>query len=189
MNTIETMKERHSVRQYADRLSSMIDDLFEVSKINSGTIQLEYSELNIVALIEQTQAECVDLLEKKNLKVISHESSRNIILNLDGNKTYRIFENIFTNIGKYAMPNSRVYLNIEEYTDRVEIDIKNVSEMQMDFSAEEIVERFIRGDKSRHEGGSGLGLSIIKSFVEVQKGKFFLDIDGDLFKTKIIFYK
>lgn len=190
--TVDSEKRQEYVatlNQYADRLSAMIDDLFEVSKVNSGTIQLDYSELNIVALIEQAQAECIDLLEKKNLTVLSSESDRNILLTLDGNKTYRIFENIFTNIGKYAMPNSRVYLKIQEMDDSVEIEVKNVSETQMDFSAEEIMERFIRGDKSRHEGGSGLGLSIIKSFVEVQNGKFFLDIDGDLFKTKIIFYK
>ena len=172
-----------------DRLSVMIEDLFEVSKVNSGDVKLELTELNLVALIEQAHAECMDLLESRHLTFVSKMSSRNIPVLLDSNKTYRIFENVFTNIGKYAMPNSRVYIKVEELAEQVVVEIKNVSEAQMDFEADEIMERFARGDKSRHESGSGLGLAIIKSFVEAQQGTFEVSIDADLFINRITFPK
>lgn len=178
-----------ALRQYTDRLSRLIEDLFEVSKVNSGTVQLDVMEVNLVALIEQVQAECSDLLESRNLKVVLHTDSRTIPLNLDGDKSYRIFENLFTNIGKYAMPGSRVYVDIEDGEDEVRISFKNMSETEMNFTPEEIVERFVRGDKSRHERGSGLGLAIVKSFTEVQNGSFEIQVDGDLFKAILRFRK
>lgn len=175
--------------QYTDRLSRLIEDLFEVSKVNSGTVQLDVMEINLVALIEQVQAECGDILESRNLKVVLNTNSRTIPLNLDGDKSYRIFENLFTNIGKYAMPGSRVYIDIEDRADDVKIVFKNMSETEMNFTPEEIVERFVRGDKSRHERGSGLGLAIVKSFAEVQGGSFEIQVDGDLFKAIVRFQK
>ena len=179
----------NSLNQYVNRLTSLIEDLFEVSKANSGNIKLNLINLNIVALLEQTYTENKEVLESKNLTTIKNYANNEIKLNLDGDKTYRIFENLFTNISKYAMANSRVYLEIKETDDEVIIEFKNISATQMNFSAEEIVERFVRGDKSRHEAGSGLGLAIAKSFTEIQNGKFEIEIDGDLFKVIITFKK
>ena len=179
----------NSLNQYVNRLTSLIEDLFEVSKANSGNIKLNLINLNIVALLEQTFTENKEVLESKNLTTIKNYANNEIKLNLDGDKTYRIFENLFTNISKYAMANSRVYLEIKETDDEVIIEFKNISATQMNFSAEEIVERFVRGDKSRHEAGSGLGLAIAKSFTEIQNGKFEIEIDGDLFKVIITFKK
>ncbi len=178
-----------SLNQYVNRLTSLIEDLFEVSKANSGNIKLNLINLNIVALLEQTYTENKEVLESKNLTTIKNYANNEIKLNLDGDKTYRIFENLFTNISKYAMANSRVYLEIKETDDEVLIEFKNISATQMNFSVEEIVERFVRGDKSRHEAGSGLGLAIAKSFTEIQNGKFEIEIDGDLFKVIITFKK
>lgn len=177
------------LNQYVDRLSNLIEDLFEVSKVNSGDIKLDLMELNIVSLIEQAKSECSDLFESKKLDVIMNSYDMNIDLLLDGNKTYRVFENLFNNISKYALEGTRVYIDIKQDGDKVIIELKNISATQMNFTSEEIVERFVRGDKSRHESGSGLGLAIVKSFVEAQGGSFEIDIDGDLFKAVVIFNK
>ena len=143
--------------------------------------------LNIVSLIEQVQAEHAETIKNKNLQVVMNTASKDILLTLDSQKTYRIFENLFTNINKYAMPNTRVYIDIKEGENTVEIQMKNISESAMNFTEEEIVERFVRGDTSRHESGSGLGLAIVKSFTEIQNGQFNIEIDGDLFKIILIF--
>ena len=179
----------HNLELYTNRLTSLIEDLFEVSKVNSGNIQLNLMNLNIVDLLEQTLAESEDILNSKNLTIIKNDVEQDIQLYLDGDKTYRIFENLLTNIGKYALPNSRVYIDLLEKKQDVCIEFKNISETQMNFTAEEIVERFVRGDKSRHETGSGIGLAIAKSFTEVQNGTFDIQIDGDLFKVTVCFKK
>lgn len=178
-----------SLEQYTNRLTSLIEDLFEVSKVNSGNIQLNLMNLNIIALLEQSIAESEEILNSKGLTVIKNYHNTDIQLYLDGDKTYRVFENLLTNVGKYALANSRFYIDVEETTDTVILEFKNISEDQMNFTADEIVERFVRGDKSRHETGSGLGLAIAKSFIEAQGGQFQIDIDGDLFKIIIIFDK
>lgn len=188
--SIEEKKEYlSSLSQYTNRLQTLIEDLFEVSKANSGNIQINPVNLNIVALLEQAYSENEDALKPKDLTVIKKFDVENINLFLDSDKTYRIFENLFTNISKYAMPHTRVYINLKNEDDKVVIEFKNISETQMDFKSDEIAERFVRGDKSRHESGSGLGLAIAKSFTEVQGGKFNIDIDCDLFKVKIEFLK
>jgi signal transduction histidine kinase len=178
-----------NINLYSQRLTRLIEDLFEVSKVNSEDIQLEFNDLQIVSLIEQVQTEHLESLQTKNLQVVMNITDKNIILSLDSNKTYRIFENLFTNITKYALPHTRVYIDILDTEDTCEIQIKNISESQMNFQAEEIVERFVRGDTSRHEQGSGLGLAIVQSFMEIQHGKSEVVIDGDLFKVILIFYK
>lgn len=176
-----------NLQHYIDRLNNLIEDLFEVSKVNSGNIELNPVELNVVALIQQAQAETEDLLKKKNLTVILDAPENGIVQALDGDKTYRIFENLFTNIAKYTLPGTRVYVSATAQPEYTEIVFKNISEAQMNFTPEEIVERFVRGDKSRHESGSGIGLAIVKSFTEVQNGTFSIEIDGDLFKAVVRF--
>ena len=169
-----------NLQHYIDRLNNLIEDLFEVSKVNSGNIELNPVELNVVALIQQAQAETEDLLKQKNLTVILDAPENGIVQALDGDKTYRIFE-------KYALPGTRVYVSATAQPEYTEIVFKNISEAQMNFTPEEIVERFVRGDKSRHESGSGIGLAIVKSFTEVQNGTFSIEIDGDLFKAVVRF--
>ena len=174
---------------YTNRLKNLIDDLFEISKVDSGNITLKKQELDIVALLDQAYMQNEDLLEPKNLQIVKKYSSDKIMLELDSDKTYRIFENLFTNIGKYALSNSRVYLTVNESAEAVEIEFSNISEVAMDFTAEEITERFVRGDKSRSKQGSGLGLAIARSFSEAQGANFQITIDCDLFKVRIVFPK
>lgn len=176
------------MNQYTDRLSILITDLFEVSKANSGNIDLEYSDINIIEFMEQVCAENEELLQAKNLQLVTNLPEKEIHVCLDGNKTYRIFENLFTNISKYALENTRVFLDVKDIGNSVVIIMKNTSKEPLDFDSD-ITERFVRGDKSRHEAGSGLGLAIVKSFTEVQNGTFMIETDGDLFKSILSFRK
>ena len=139
--------------------------------------------------MKQTQFELSDKIEESSLKFKWNLPNEKVIIKLDSQKTFRVFENLLMNIVKYAMPNSRVFIDIINEEDKVSIVLKNMSANEMDFTAEEIVERFARGDRSRNTEGSGLGLAISKSFVELQGGSFKIEIDGDLFKVKIDFSK
>lgn len=177
----------NQLEKYTNRLSNLIQDLFDVSKATSGNIDLHPIDLRLQALVDQSLAECIEVLESKDIQVI--KNVEDVVVHLDGDKTYRVFENLLTNIGKYAMPHSRAYIDIHEEKDYVSIIFKNMSEVEMNFSSEEIQERFVRGDKSRHETGSGLGLAIAKSFVVAQGGTFDIEIDGDLFKVIMTFKK
>ena len=171
----------NQLERYTNRLSNLIQDLFDVSKASSGNIDLHPIDLRLQALVDQSLAECIEVLESKDIQVV--KNVEDVVVHLDGDKTYRVFENLLTNIGKYAMPHSRAYIDIHEEEDYVSVIFKNMSEVEMNFSSEEIQERFVRGDKSRHETGSGLGLAIAKSFVVAQGGTFDIEIDGDLFKV------
>ncbi|MGE9998474.1 histidine kinase dimerization/phospho-acceptor domain-containing protein [Catenibacterium mitsuokai] len=177
----------NQLEKYTNRLSNLIQDLFDVSKATSGNIDLHPIDLRLQALVDQSLAECIEVLESKDIQVI--KNVEDVVIHLDGDKTYRVFANLLTNIGKYAMPHSRAYIDIHEEEDYVSIIFKNMSEVEMNFSSEEIQERFVRGDKSRHETGSGLGLAIAKSFVVAQGGTFDIEIDGDLFKVIMTFKK
>ena len=156
----------NQLERYTNRLSNLIQDLFDVSKASSGNIDLHPIDLRLQALVDQSLAECIEVLESKDIQVV--KNVEDVVVHLDGDKTYRVFENLLTNIGKYAMPHSRAYIDIHEEEDYVSVIFKNMSEVEMNFSSEEIQERFVRGDKSRHETGSGLGLAIAKSFVVAQ---------------------
>lgn len=180
INTIE----RNSLR-----LKNLIEDLFEVSKVNSGNIQLQVTDVDIISLLQQVQFECSDKLKESSLEIKTQYNVEKAIYPLDSSKTYRIFENLMINISKHAMSNTRVYIQVEESEKQVTITFKNISASEITFDASEIVERFIQGDKSRTNGGSGLGLAIAKSFTEIQGGTFHIDIDGDLFKATVSFYK
>lgn len=169
------------------RLKNLIDDLFEVSKVNSGNVHLDLVDGDIVSLIKQAQLESQDKLDEKNLDVRMNCSEEKIICYLDSSKTYRIFENLFINISKYALANTRVYIDLIQIDHQIQITFKNISEAEMTFNENEIVERFVQGDKSRNTSGSGLGLAIVKSFTELQKGQFKVEVDGDLFKSILTF--
>ena len=173
----------------SQRLKFLIEDLFEVSKANSGNVKVNLVNIDIIELIKQSEFELEDKFNASNLTIKNNFPDGKITLSLDSQKTFRIFENLFNNVSKYAMNNSRVYVDVLEEEKEVTITIKNMSASEMNFNSDEIVERFTRGDKSRNTEGSGLGLAIVKSFVELQNGEFEINIDGDLFKAIIKFKK
>ena len=169
------------------RLKNLIDDLFEVAKVNSGDVKLNIVPVDIIALIQQAKFELEDQFNAKNLIFKTNYPDEKIILNLDSSKTYRIFQNLLTNISKYALENTRVYIDIIKEDNQVSISFKNISADEIKVSEAKLVERFVQGDTSRNTSGSGLGLSIAKSFTELQHGTFNINVDGDLFKTTVIF--
>lgn len=169
------------------RLKVLIEDLFEVSKANSQNMVLHYMDIDVANLMKQVYVEHEEKLSNMGLDIRWNVPEEKIVLALDNQKTYRVFENLFVNIQKYAMPNSRVYIDICKEGEQVQIVMKNISATELNVKAEELTERFVRGDQSRNTEGSGLGLAIAKSFVEAQKGNFEIAIDGDLFKATIIF--
>jgi len=190
MNTSdEARKYIETIYKKSERLKVLIDDMFEISKAQTGNIKLELHKIDVVELMKQSIGELEDIFLKKNITVMTKYPSDKVILELDGEKTYRIFENLLVNMSKYAMPNTRAYIEIVNGQEDVTISFKNISETFIDFREDEIIERFIRGDKSRNTEGSGLGLSITKSYVELQKGSMEIVLDADLFKVNIRFKK
>lgn len=173
----------------AQRLQVLIENLFEVSKATSGNITLNIENIDVVSLMKQTLFELEDKLEEASLLVRKNMPKEKVILPLDSQRTFRIFENLIINITKYAMPNTRVFIDIIENEDDVAIIMKNMAAEEITFNVDTIAERFVRGDESRNAEGSGLGLAIAKSFVELQGGTFNISVDGDLFKVKIVFVK
>jgi signal transduction histidine kinase len=171
------------------RLKVLIEDLFEASKAVSGNMVFEKEDLNIVSLLRQIIGELEEKISQANLNIITKWPEDKVILYLDGRKTFRVFENLINNIIKYSMKNSRVYINVINNEDDVVVIMKNISAYQIDFTADEIIERFKRGDQSRNTEGAGLGLSIAKSIVQLQGGDFKIEIDGDLFKVITKFNK
>ncbi len=165
------------------RLKSLIEDLFEVSKANSQNIVLNKTNVDIMNLIRQVAFEMSDKLTAAKLDMRMNLTEEKVILSLDSQKTYRIYENLFGNIAKYAMPGTRIYVNGFRIDDRVVITLKNISANEITVDSAELTERFVRGDAARNTEGSGLGLAIAKSFAELQGGKLAIDIDGDLFKV------
>ena len=173
----------------AQRLQVLIENLFEVSKATSGNITLNIENIDVVSLMKQTLFELEDKLEEASLLVRKNMPKEKVILPLDSQRTFRVFENLIINITKYAMPNTRVFIDIIENEDDVAIIMKNMAAEEITFNVDTIAERFVRGDESRNTEGSGLGLAIAKSFVELQGGTFNISLDGDLFKVKIVFVK
>ncbi|MDU5021724.1 MAG: sensor histidine kinase, partial [Clostridiales bacterium] len=173
----------------SERLRILIEDLFEVSKANSGNVSLNIIDVDIVSLMKQTLLEVDDKFKESDLKIRTNFPSEKVMMKLDSQRMFRVFENLLMNISKYAMPSSRVYIDIVNESEFVKISFKNMTEEEIKFNVEDLVERFVRGDKSRNTEGSGLGLAIAKSFVELQGGRFKISVDGDLFKVTIIFKK
>ena len=179
---IETLEKK------AASMKVLIEDLFELSKASSNDVILNISNVDICKLMKQVVVEHEENYGKMGLQFIWNIPEEKVEVALDNQKTYRIFENLFLNIEKYAMKNSRVYVDVC-IGERIEILIKNMSFEPLSIPGEQLVERFVRGDRSRNTEGSGLGLAIAKSFVEVQGGTFEVTVDGDLFKTRICFKK
>ena len=182
-----TEEERKSYIETLDkksqRLKVLIEDLFEVSKAQSGNVQMNFMDVDIVSLMKQVRSEMEDQIEDANLAFRWNLPDEKLILSLDGQRTYRVFENLLNNVLKYAMPYSRVYVDMLCDAQTVKVTFRNVSAQELNFDAERLTERFVRGDASRQSEGSGLGLAIAKSFVELQDGTFEIEVDGDLFKV------
>ena len=175
--------------QKSQRLKVLIEDLFEISKANSGNVKMNFMDVDVVNLLKQVRLEMEDKIMNSDLTFRWNFPEEKIILSLDGQRTYRIFENLLNNILKYAMPGSRVYVDVKNLEKEVEIIFRNISASELDYNVEHLTDRFVRGDSSRNTEGSGLGLAIVKSFVELQHGTFRIEVDGDLFKAIIIWKK
>jgi len=173
------------LEQKALRLKILIEDLFEVSKVSSGNAVFHPADVDICSLLRQVYLEYEDKAKEADLIFRFHMPEEKIILKLDSQKTYRIFENLYTNIIKYAMPATRVYVNVDSRPAGTVIELKNMSKEELSIAPENLTERFVRGDSSRNTEGSGLGLAIARSFTELQGGKLKVEIDGDLFKVII----
>ena len=171
----------------SQRLKTLTEDVVEASKVSSGNITLECMDVNLVEMLNQTIGEFSEKMDAKQLRVVATLPEEPATVHVDGRRVWRILENIFNNAAKYAMPGTRVYADLKVEKESVLFSLKNVSEQPLNFSSDELTERFIRGDVSRNTEGSGLGLSIAKSLTEMQKGTFELYLDGDLFKVTICF--
>ncbi|WP_239614707.1 HAMP domain-containing sensor histidine kinase [Cohnella mopanensis] len=169
------------------RLKALIEDLFEASKMASGTIELDIQRIDVVALLDQAVAEFKDKFEHSSLFLRMKISKPHIYAYLDGNKTWRLFENLLSNALKYSLSGTRVYVYLDEADDRVSFRIQNTALYEIDFAPEELFERFKRADESRHTEGSGLGLAIAKSIVELQGGDIRIEVSGDQFNVLIDF--
>ncbi len=171
------------------RLKVLIEDLFEVSKATSKNITLNLMDVDVVNLIKQVQLELEEQLQAAGLSVRMHAPEGKVSVKLDSQKTYRIYENLIGNICKYALRDTRVYIDVTEEENSVSVVLKNISATELTVNPMELTERFVRGDSSRNTEGSGLGLAIAKSFTELQNGKMSLELDGDLFKVTTVWYK
>lgn len=207
-----TIQEREEYVQVLERkslrLKALIEDLFEVSKANSQTMKLNLMEVDVVSLMKQVKLELSEQLSDSGIDFRFQLPEKRVVLTLDSEKTYRIFENLLVNIAKYGMPGTRAYVEIEETgaqeksagrvtedgesresRGEVRITMKNISAAELPKDADELTGRFVRGDQSRNTEGSGLGLAIVKSFVELQKGRFQVETEADLFKAVIVWKK
>ena len=172
----------------SQRLKKLIEDLVEASKASSGNIKINKEVLNVKELLNQVTGEFEDKFNSRGLNIISKLPEKTVYIKADSRYLYRVLENIYSNVAKYAEENTRVYIDcILEEENTFAIYVKNISKDELNISADELMQRFVRGDKSRNTEGSGLGLSIAKSLTELQDGTFNIYLDGDLFKVAIKF--
>lgn len=197
INYVDLLKKEQiediQIKEYIDildkksqRLKKLIEDLVEASKVSSGNVKLNIEKINIKELINQTVGEFKDKFEQKELSIEMKVPKEDVIIDADSRYMYRVIENLFSNITKYAVEKSRVYIDIEQDRNEIRISFKNISKDKLNISSDELMQRFVRGDKSRYTEGSGLGLSIAQSLTSLQKGKLDIIIDGDLFKVQMI---
>lgn len=194
INYVDLLKKEEipneKVKEYIDildkksyRLKKLTEDLVEASKVSSGNVKLNIEEINLKELIHQSIGEFKDRLEEKDLQTEINMPEEDIKIQADNRYMYRVIENLLSNITKYALDGSRVYIDLKKEKNKIEVSMKNISKDKLNISSDELMQRFVRGDKSRYTEGSGLGLSIAKSLTELQGGEFTIHIDGDLFKV------
>ena len=197
INFVDLMKKPHSEaegEQYLEvldrqsqRLKKLIDDLMEMSKASSGNITVELSDVDAVEAVNQALGEFADKLDRAGLTPVFRHPDFPVTMRADGKLVWRVMSNILNNAVKYAMPETRLYIDLMVLQGNAVIAVKNISRDQLNVNADELMERFVRGDASRNTEGSGLGLNIAKSLVEIQSGQMHLMVDGDLFKVTLIF--
>ena len=173
--------------QKSKRLKQLTEDLVEASKASTGNIELTPINLNMEELINQTIGEFEDRFMQKNLQVVTEFEEADYVIFADGRRCFRVFENLFQNIFKYSMPNTRVYVTLNRQDGRYVLCLRNISENPLKKDVSELTNRFVRGDEARSSEGSGLGLSIAKSLTELMGGTFEIALDGDLFKVSVSF--
>lgn len=183
--------ENENAKKYIDilekkskKLKILTEDLIEVSKISSGNETVALEKIDFKELVLQANGEFAEKFEEKNLEVISNLPKEAVIVDLDGKKIWRVLENLYQNVYKYSLENTRVYVDLI-VNDHIVFTIKNISKEKLNIPPDELMERFIRGDSSRHTGGNGLGLSIAKDLSKLNGGTLSIQIDGDLFVAKI----
>lgn len=192
VDLLKQEKDLSKIEEYAEvldqkskRLKILTNDLFEAAKASSGNIPVHFEQIDIVSLITQGLGEVNSKIEAMELEIKLNYPDNKVYIKADGKLLWRSLENLLSNIFKYALRGSRVYIDIEDLGKEVLITFKNISAYELNISADELMERFTRGDESRSSQGSGLGLSIAKSLIEIQKGRFDIQVDGDLFKSRI----
>ncbi len=193
---VEEPTENAKITEYADvlkrqsaRLKKLIEDLMEASKASTGNIEVNMMPCEVGVLLTQTMGEYEQRLSELGLELIARQPQQPVRIMADGKLLWRVFDNLLNNICKYAMRGTRVYLTVEDQGDVAAISFKNISRYPLDISAEDLKERFVRGDKSRHTEGNGLGLSITQSLTQLQGGRLELTVDGDFFKVVLFFEK
>lgn len=175
------------LKRHSQRLKKLIDDLVEASKASSGAISVNLEPMDVNMIVNQAAAEYMDKLMNNNINLMVSNSEESAYIMADGRHLWRVIDNLLNNAYKYAMPGTRLYVDINEDTDKVRIIFRNISKDQLNISSDELMERFVRGDQSRNAEGSGLGLSISLSLCQLMDADFEINIDGDLFKAIITF--
>ena len=172
----------------SQRLKQLTEDLVEASKVSSGNVKLDMCQIDLVELVCQTGGEFNEKFESKELTIVTKLPKQAVYIWSDGRHLYRVIENLYNNVAKYALEKTRVYVEVQAGETEAVFSIKNVSESSLaieNSGVEDLTERFIRGDSSRTTEGSGLGLSIAKNLTLLMGGQFDISVDGDLFKAKI----
>ena len=175
------------LHRQSERLKRLIEDLVEASKASTGNLEVSLAPCEVGVLLTQTAGEYEQRLEQARLELVTRQPEQPVKILADGRRLWRVFDNLMNNICKYAQAGTRVYLTLEQENDSAVITFRNTSRDALNLSADEFMERFVRGDASRSSEGNGLGLSIAKSLTELQNGKFGLTVDGDLFKVVLSF--
>lgn len=195
---VELLQKEHSEEEHKEhlellkrqsmRMKKMVEDLVEASKATTGNLSVNMVETDLVEAVQQAIGEYEDKFSLKNLKIVA-SYDENCMVQSDGKHLWRVLENLLSNIDKYAQADTRIYVSIEKLDETISISFKNISAEPLNVNPDELVERFVRGDQSRNTEGSGLGLNIAQSLMQVLGGRLELDIDGDLFKVKLVFVR
>ena len=197
INYVDLLQQPHSEeegKQYLEvlsrqsaRLKKLVEDLMDMSKASSGNMAVNTTKVDAVETVNQALGEFADKLEAANLTPVFRMPDSQLHMLADGRLTWRVLSNLLSNVVKYALPGTRVYLDLKKEGRWVVLSVKNISREALNISAEELTERFVRGDASRNTEGSGLGLNIAQSLMNLQKGSLELTVDGDLFKVTLAF--
>jgi signal transduction histidine kinase len=197
INYVDLLQKPHSdeeqeaylevLSRQSGQLKKLIEDLMEMSKASTGNMPVDIVAVNAVEAVNQALGEFADKLAKNQLTPVFRQPEEPVFMKADGRLAWRVLSNLLSNACKYALPGTRLYIDLTELEGKVLISLKNISREELNVSAEELMERFVRGDASRNTEGSGLGLNIARSLMELQKGQLQLLVDGDLFKVTLVF--